>query len=140
MGHIQRVLQKKSEENDRGITNIRCPFCRADNKKFLKFWSHWYYKYDYDSEDTDEEDYERESRENEAHLASLDFPLINPGESLSEFRERIERETMPTRDITVVINLGESLTNSEEELDFSLINPGESLSEFRERMERENPQ
>ncbi len=86
--------------------------CRASNNKFLKTWSHWYNQYDneFTDEDTDEDDVPMtpgqllhalrqieeieasESRENERRLQELDFPLINPGESLSEFHERIERE------------------------------------------------
>lgn len=121
---FNEYCKRKLEESDDNHFRIKCPMCRAKNRKFLPGWSNWYACHTaYDWEDSDseleeeiananltavgtalveaimnesiihtQEEYEAESRENESRLQELDFPLINPGESLSEFQARIERE------------------------------------------------
>ena len=55
---FNEYCKRKLEENNDDHFKIKCPCCRAKNRKFLPEWSHWFasfkeYDYEYDSEDAE---------------------------------------------------------------------------------------
>lgn len=51
---FNQYCKKIFERNDDEAYRVKCPMCRAPNRKFLKEWSHWFNVFDDDSESEEE--------------------------------------------------------------------------------------
>lgn len=95
--------RQKANENDNGILNIKCPFCRADNKRFLHSWSHWCYKYDYDDDSEHDDDNDDDDNDDDDDAPRTPQELLAALRQIDAIEEREAREASMTAQGTALI-------------------------------------